>query len=127
MISPQQEVFTLCRRQAVELYGKDIVYDYTPFDTPVPFIIIGEAFNQDIDSKSQINVRLQQTIHFYHPVKYRGTLEKQMLDYKRAIREIKHTKRFYITVENISSRVIQDNSTDTPLLHGILEIEFYIE
>lgn len=127
MRSPQQEVFTFCRQKAIELYGADIVYDYTPYEEPTPFVIIGEAFNQDVDSKSQINVRLQQTIHFYYPIKQRGTLEKQILRYKHAIREATNTKRYYITVEKISSRVIQDNSTKTPLWHGILEIEFYIE
>ena len=53
MYSPQQEIFTLCRKLAIEVIGKNNVYDFPPSeDADYPFIYIGEQFSQDKSNKS---------------------------------------------------------------------------
>lgn len=127
MHSPQQEIFTLCRQKATEVIGKDDVYDYPPGEVDYPFFYIGEAFSQDKANKSVVNATVQQTIHLYHnDYKKRGTSEKLILELKHKLRKVVKTPHFFVTISNMSSQIIPDNSTSTPLLHGILEVEFKV-
>lgn len=123
--SPQQEIFTACRQKAIEVVGKNNVYDFLPGEAKYPFIYIGEAFSTDIPNKSTVSGSVYQTIHFYHnDYKKRGTTERHIAELRGKIRQIERTPHFYITVISMNGRVLPDNTTQTPLLHGVLEIGF---
>lgn len=120
IISDEQRVFTKIRSIAVQLFGDNQVYDYTPPEyTEYPFIRIGEQFKQNKRlHKDDLNGDTQLTIHFWHNnERERGTLTSMMNELEQAL--ITH---YGVEGETINSRVIEDNSTAITLLHGILEI-----
>lgn len=119
-MNPEQQTFTDIRRLCIQLYGADDVYDYTPpAGTAYPFIRIGEVFKQNRRlHKQDLNGDIQPTIHFWHDDVYeRGTLTSMMSEVETAV-----INQFGVRGEDITSRVMDDNTTSVTLLHGILEI-----
>lgn len=115
-MTPEQKIFTKIRMLCVDL-GYD-VYDYLPGDVDYPFVFIGEQFKQDERiNKDKLNKSTQVTVHLYHNnYRQRGTFTTMMNNIERAIRsEYRHCG------ELIDTQILFDNSTNTPLLHGILE------
>ena len=124
-IDPQQEIFTALKLK-LEEKGYD-VYDgfLPPDDTPYPFIYLAESQQIDNANKSAVFGNVFQTVKVWHNnTRQRGTLSQILLDIKTASREIRHTNNFAWNVRNINQRILPDNSTATPLLMGILDIEF---
>lgn len=123
MKSPQQQIY-----DAVFLVAYNLgysVFDYLPAkDAKYPFVFVGEQFDQDRTTKSIIYGRVQQRIHIYHDYKKRRELSTMTDSIKRELRKLKRTETFYISVKNIESRILPDNSTAQALLHGVIEVDF---
>jgi|SRR5690625_698482 len=123
MLPPQQQIYNKVFEVCLSL-GYD-TYDYLPANkAKLPFVFLGEQFDSDIATKSIIYGHVQQRIHLYHDHKKRGNLTTMMNNIKRELRKIKHTNNFYISVKNINSQTLPDNSTAQSLVHGIIEVEF---
>lgn len=125
-MDPQQEIFTRIKRD-LERFGYD-VYDgiLPPEGTPYPFVYLGDSQSDDRSTKTQINGVVYQTIHVWsNTPKNRGTVSEMLSEIKRLCRIISETHNFSWSVRNVLQRIIPDNTTGTPLLHGVLEIEFY--
>ncbi len=125
-IDPQQELFTALKLN-LESIGHD-VYDgfLPPEDTPYPFDYLGECQQIDDANKSAVFGRVHQTIHVWHNnPKQRGTVSKMLLDIKTVCRNIKHTTNFAWSVRNVTQNILTDTTTKSPLLHGVLDVEFY--
>ena len=125
-MDPQQEIFTRIKRD-LERFGYD-VYDgiLPPEGTPYPFVYLGDTTSDDRLTKTQINGVVYQTIHVWsNTPKNRGTVSEMLSEIKRLCRIISETHNFSWSVRNVLQRIIPDNTTGTPLLHGVLEIEFY--
>lgn len=122
-MSPQQEIFTAIRGICTTLGYT--VYDYLPPDgTAYPFVFVGEQFSNDQANKSAVFGTVNQTVHIYHnDYKKRGTTTTMMDAIKAEVRKLASTPHFRIRVKNISDQVLPDNTTATPLLHGVIEIE----
>lgn len=125
MNDPQQELFT---KLLIELRAKGFdVYDgeLPPEDTPYPFIYLGDMQQNDKETKTQIIGSDFPTIHVWHNnTRQRGTVSQMLLSIKTVCRSINNTDNFAWHVRNVTQRIIPDNTTKTPLLHGILEVEF---
>lgn len=124
-VDPQQELFTelLLRIKAA---GCD-VYDGSlpPEGTPYPFIYLGDSQQTDRANKSAVFGSVHQTIHVWsNTPRNRGTVSAILLSLKQICRRIEHTENFAWEVQNMSQGILPDNTTKTPLLHGILEAEF---
>ena len=123
-ISPQQEVFVAVKAVCMNLGYS--TYDYLPMENvSYPFVFIGEDSSTDIPNKTAIHGSYNLTLHIYNDQKKRGTTSKMMLNIKQALRELKHTQGFYISVNSINDQIIQDTTTNIPLSHGIIDVEFY--
>ena len=125
-IDPQQELFTAVRLGLTE--GKNSVYDtfLPPENTPYPFYYLGDNQQTDIEYKNAVAGTVLQTIHIWHnDPKQRGTVSAMLLNAKTVCRGISKTANFSWAVRNISQRIIPDNTTKSPLIHGVLEVEFY--
>ena len=125
-IDPQQELFTAVRLGLME--GKNSVYDtfLPPENTPYPFYYLGDNQQTDTEYKNAVAGSVFQTVHVWHnDPKQRGTVSAMLLNAKTVCREINKTDNFSWTVRNITQRIIPDNTTKSPLLHGVLEVEFY--
>ncbi|MDO4803887.1 MAG: DUF3168 domain-containing protein [Lachnospiraceae bacterium] len=124
MIEPQQALFTAVREKLLEAYP-DRVYDgaIPGPETPYPFIYLGEFGQNDTETKSVIIGSIPVTVHVWHcRPDQRGTVSAMCLAVKTAIREAAHGD-YSFQARNVGSRIVPDNTTTTPLLHGIVEAE----
>lgn len=124
-MDPQQELFTVLKIE-LEKKGYD-VYDgfLPPKDTPYPFIYLADSQQIDDPNKSAVFGNVYQTIHVWHnSPKQRGTVSRILLDIKNTARRIDKTNNFSWFVRNIDQRILADTTTSTPLMHGVLEMEF---
>lgn len=122
---PQQELFSQLKIGIEALYD---TYDggLPPEDTPYPFVYLGDNQQTDSHTKNAIIGRVHQTIHVWHNnTKQRGTVSEMMLRIKMVCWGIKRTANHSWDVRGMSSRIIPDNTTKTPLLHGVVEVDFY--
>lgn len=123
-MDPQQELFTRIKIDLEALGYK--VYDgfLPPEDTPYPFVYLGDFRQSDTDLKGAVVGSVYPMIHVWHnsPMQ-RGTVSKMLLDIKTVIRRIARTKNFVWAVRGVTSQIIPDNTTKTPLLHGVVEAE----
>lgn len=124
-MDPQQELFTELLLKIKELgYG---VYDtfLPPEGTPYPFIFIADSQQTDTQTKSAVMGNVYQTIHVWHNnPKRRGTVSEMLLSIKKVCYRLEHTRNYAWMIRNINQRILPDNTTKTPLLHGLLEVEF---
>lgn len=120
----QQTIFTQIKLD-LEKKGYDVYDgDLPPESTPYPFIYLGEAQQVDAIAKGRlISGDIYQTIHVWHnnPRK-RGTLS-------RIIEEVKDTccrvaGANGAGIRSINSRILPDNTTQVPLVHGVIEADF---
>jgi len=121
----QQELFTKLKL-SLEALGFAVYDGFLPPDgTAYPFVYLGDSRQDENATKSAVCGSVYQTIHIWSdsPTK-RGTLSKMLLQAKEVCRSIKHTANFAWIVANVNQRIIADNTTKTPLLHGVLEVEF---
>ena len=125
-VDPQQELFTKLNLDLKAL-GYD-VYDgfLPPENTPYPFVYLGNSQQTDEENKSAVFGSVHQQIHVWHNnPKQRGTVSAMLLDIKTVLRKIGHTANFAWTVRNINQNILADNTTKTPLLHGIIEADIF--
>lgn len=124
-MDPQQELFT-----ELLLRLKDLEYDVydtllPPEGTPYPFIYLADNQQTDTQTKSAVMGKVYQTIHVWHNnPKQRGTVSEMLLDIKKVCYKLEHTENFAWMIRNVNQRILPDNTTKTPLLHGRLEVEF---
>lgn len=124
-IDPQQELFSQLK---LNIEGKGYaVYDgfLPPENTPYPFVYLGDFQQTDSTNKSAVFGFVYPTIHIWSDTpKKRGTLSKMLLDIKTVCREIEYTKNFAWMLTGMNQRIIPDNTTKTPLMHGVIEPTF---
>lgn len=124
-MDPQQELFSELLLKMKEL-GYD-VYDtfLPPKGTPYPFIYLADSRQTDTPNKTAVFGNVSQTIHIWHNnPRQRGTVSKMLLDIKKICYKLEHTENFAWMVQDVNQRILPDNTTKTPLLHGLLEVEF---
>lgn len=122
MKSPQQQIFDACFMVSHGLGYR--TFDYSPATgTSYPFVHIGEQFDFDRANKTAVHGLVIQRIHLYHDYKKRGEITTMMDAIKREIRKLKNTPNFYISIKDIKSQTLQDNTTAQSLIHGIVEVE----
>lgn len=125
-IDPQQELFS-----ALKINTEALKYDVhdgclPPEDTPYPFVYLGDNQQSDTDTKTAVIGRVHQVIHIWHNnPKQRGTLSGMLANVKGVCRGIKRTANFSWEARNVTSSIFPDNTTKTPLLHGVIEADFY--
>lgn len=125
-MDPQQELFTALLVELRKL-GYD-VYDgaLPPKDTPYPFVYLADSqMIDDLGIKNAVLADVTQTIHVWHNnVRQRGTVSKMLLDIKRVAFKITDTKSYRWMLTTSSQRILNDDTTDTPLLHGVIDFNY---
>lgn len=103
-----------------------VTYDYLPMDdVAYPFVFMGEDSSNDIPNKTAVHGSYNLRLHIYNDQKKRGTTSTMILNIKQALRELKHTQGFYVSVNDMGDEIRQDTTTSVPLSHGIIDVEFY--
>ena len=131
-MDPQQELFSAVLMALKEKYEDTGVgvydTDLPPEDTPYPFIFIADNQQVDAPNKTAVFGNVYQTIHVWHNnPKQRGMVSEMLLNIKQVCYSLKHTANFAWNVRNIEQRILSDTTTTQPLLHGILNVEFYFD
>ena len=121
----QQELFTALKL-ALEAKGYAVYDGVLPQDgTPYPFIYLGDFMQTDTECKNAVTGAVSPTIHVWHNrTNQRGTVSKILYEIKLEFRQLTRTSNYAWTVRNVNARIIPDNTTKTPLLHGVAEAEF---
>ncbi|MGM9624283.1 MAG: DUF3168 domain-containing protein [Eubacteriales bacterium] len=126
VLDPQQELFTRAKID-MEAAGFAVYDGFLPPDgTPYPFVYLGDCQQVDDANKSAVFGNVYLTIHVWsNTPKNRGTVSQMLLDIKSICRKIEHTANYSWTLRNVNQRILSDSTTKTPLLHGVLEVEFH--
>lgn len=128
----QQELFSTLLVQLKERYKEKGVGVYDGFlppeGTSYPFIYLAESqFVDDYGNKTMIRGSVYQTISVWHnDCQERGTVSDLLQQIKDLSRRIHKTKSYCWRIRNIDQRILSDNTTSEPLMHGVLELEFEI-
>lgn len=121
----QQELFT---RLLTDLKSKGYdVYDgfLPPEDTPYPFIYLSDSRQTDRMTKTNLTGIVYQTIDVWgNSPKNRGTISNILQDIKRVCFGIDRTSNHVWYVSGVSQSILHDNTTNIPLIHGILQVDF---
>lgn len=122
-MDPQQELFTALllalRKQGYDVYDGAL----PPEDTPYPFVYLGGSRQTDEPNKSLLFGVVYQTIHVWHDnPKQRGTVSAMLSAIKTTCRTLGTTAHFAWFVREVDQRILPDNTTKTPLLHGVLDV-----
>lgn len=121
----QQELFTELLLQIRSL-GYDVYDGFLPPEgTPYPFVYLGDNQQNDDANKTAVFGRVYQTIHVWSDnPKRRGEVSSMLLAIKQICRKMEHTANFAWMLQNADQRILPDNTTKQPLLHGVIEAEF---
>lgn len=124
-IDPQQELFTALKL-GFEALGYSVYDGFLPPDgTPYPFVYLGDFQQSDNANKSAVFGSVNATIHVWSDTpKNRGTVSGMLLKIKQACRKIERTANFGWSVRGVNQQMFADTTTNTPLLHGVVEVEF---
>ena len=125
MYDPQQELFSKLLTE-IKAKGYDVYDGFLPPDgTPYPFVYLGDCRQSDENTKTQIVGTVNQTIHVWHNnVRQRGTVSGMLNTIKSVCRGLRNTPHFSWSVGGVYQDIMPDNTTKTPLTHGVLEVEF---
>lgn len=124
-MDPQQELFTALLLAIQEL-GYDVYDGLLPPDgTPYPFVYLADSIMTDDANKTAVFGDVFQTIHVWHnDPKRRGTVSAMLLNIKNICRRLEHTEHFAWDLRSAEQRILADDTTKSPLLHGVLELGF---
>lgn len=123
----QQELFTQLLLGIKAACQGTKVYDgfLPPAGTPYPFIYLADSWQNDTRTKSHIIGTVNQTIHVWSDAPHRrGDVSELLCKIKRVCYRLQSTPNFGWFVSNVDQRILSDNTTSVPLLHGVLEVEF---
>lgn len=120
----EQELF-IALKLGIEAKGY-AVYDgaLPPEDTPYPFVYLGDFTQTDREHKNAVTGTVYPTIHVWHNnTRQRGTVSRMLAEIKAVCRQIRRTNNYAWMFRNVNGRILADNTTKTPLLHGVVEAE----
>ncbi len=125
-MDPQQELFTALRG-AIKKLGYDVYDGFLPSkSTPYPFVYLAD--NQMLDDRAYKNAVLgdiTQTVHVWHNnVRQRGTVSNMLFEIKKVACKITETTSYSWNLTGIDQRILNDDTTDEPLMHGLLTLDY---
>lgn len=122
MKSPQQAIYDALYKVSLALgYA---TYDYLPAaSAKLPFVFVGEQFDNDRHTKTAIYGDVVTRLHIYHNYKKRGELTAMTDNLKREIRKLTKAEGFKLTVKRVGGQTLLDTSTSDTLYRGIVEVE----
>jgi hypothetical protein len=125
MADPQQELFSRLKLD-IEAAGYDVYDTFLPPEgTPYPFVYLGNFTQNDNETKSEVIGYVYPQIHVWHNnPRQRGTVSKMLCDIKAICRRIARTDNYAWMIQNVRQQILADNTTKTPLIHGVIESDW---
>lgn len=122
MIDPYQEIF----EKIIELSNESgyETFDYLRDESQAyPFVHVGYQQNIDRITKTRFLGKTHIQLDVYAEHNRRFEVSRILNDLLNVIQHHRKTAHFTYTVVNSESQIVGDNTTDIPLIHGILELE----
>lgn len=122
MIDPYQEIF----EKIIELSNESgyATFDYLPDESQAyPFVYVGYQQNIDKITSTRLLGKTHIQIDVYAEHDRRFEVSQILNDLLNVIAHHRRTRNFKYAVVNSESQLMGDNTTDIPLVHGILELE----
>lgn len=123
----QQELFTATRQILVELFGEDNVFDgcLPPKGTPYPFAYLADALENESPLKGASQGDVTQTVHVFHDnIRERGNLSVWLYQIKQRAKQLDSVEGHSMLFAGAYTRIIPDRTTESPLLHGVIELSY---
>lgn len=123
----QQDLFTAVRGILVDLFGENSVYDgcLPPEGTPYPFAYLGNVRQSDRPLKNAERGDVTLLVHIFHDnVRERGKVSDWLFAIKRETRALEETANWSWQIRQVDSQILPDNTTSTPLLHGVVDLKY---
>lgn len=122
----QQELYTTILVSLRSKLGN--VYDgaLPPEGTPYPFVYLGDVTDSDVrTTKGSLWGRSDIRIHVWHnKTTERGTLSGIMAQVKDVLRAVTVTGSYTWDIRSLTTNILPDNTTKTPLLHGVIDATY---
>lgn len=97
-------------------------YDYLPDGSAeYPFAYIGESYGSERGAVDLVG-DLRQTIHLYGTRTQRNDLDQAMKRIHDDLLRLVDSYGYYTKMNDFTVQVIQDTSTNTPLIHYVIEV-----
>src|SRR5690625_512661 len=111
-VSPQQQIYNTIFSSSLGLgYA---TFDYLPpKEQKLPFVYVGEQFDQDRRTKTFLFGDVQQTIHIYHDIKGRGELTSMMNELKVELRKLKRKINFKLHLNKKTQKRLPTRKANT--------------
>ena len=130
MKQPDQQFYDACFRLAQRHVPEGSVYPNKPLeDAPYPFVEIGEALLIPRATKTAILGSVSLTLHVWGSSDNRIEISDIVNNLLMDIKGVKSTEslRWLVPLNQCNIQLLQDTSTGTNLLHGVLDVtaQFY--
>lgn len=123
----QQKLFTGLKLKIEDLGLSVYEGGMPPENTPYPFVYLADNTMTDTMIKGSGGIgTVSQSIHIWqnNPNK-RGTLSRLSAEVMDVLREFDEYNGTGYTLRSLSQKIISDTSTAEPLMHAIIEAEYY--
>lgn len=123
MKSPEQDLFdTMFSLSLSKGYR---TFDYLPAaEESYPFVYIGNQFETGRYTKAHAFGNIVQRIIIYHTHRNRRDMTTMLDELRKGMMGVREGRDNYLTFKRANSQVLIDRSTGTPLLQGIIEVEY---
>lgn len=126
MMDAQQSLFTGLKLKIEALGLRVEDGGMPPDDTPYPFVYLADNTMRDTMVKGYGIGTVSQNIHIWqNDSKKRGTLSRIAAEVMDVCRDFEAYGDMGYTLRSLSQKIIADNSTAEPLMHAIIEAEYY--
>lgn len=96
-----------------------------PAGTPYPFTYLADCEKQEGSYKAGRGGQIYQTVHIWQAdTNKRGDLLRMMETVLQRCARITKAGKYGLTMVRHSSRIVYDDTTKTPLLHGVLDLTY---
>lgn len=121
-MNPYQEIFETIIELSKE--AGYVTFDYLPDENQAyPFVYVGYQQNIDRITKTRFLGKTHIQLDVYAEHNRRFEVSRILNDLLNVIQHNRRTEHYNYTVVNSESQLMGDNTTDIPLIHGILELE----
>ena len=124
-MTAQQELFMAVKARLQDL-GYE-VYDnmLPPEGTPYPFIYLAETTQTQYNAKAQDAGYVRLVVQVWGKATMRGTISEISGDVVETVRTLDHTDNDGYALREREQRIINDNTTKTPLMQGYNSLEVF--
>ena len=123
MKSPQQAIFDEVYKASLNL-GYDTYHYLPPKEAQLPFVHIGEQFDQDVMTKIGVYGYVQQNINIYGHLNDRRAVSDMVNSLRHNLANLKKAEGFNINVTSIDAQMLIEDVASDKLQRGIIEIEY---